>query len=83
MNHLLISTPTKLNVFDIDQITIGYFNLNYINIMHQDGFILVFRDVLYDGHPPSVGPRGGIPPLGVVMIKVGRELSKTLFFFMY
>ena len=48
--------------------------------MHQDGFILVFRDVLYDGHPPSVGPRGGIPPLGVVMIIVGRELSKTLFF---
>ena len=29
--------------------------------MHQDGFILVFRDVLYDGHTPSVGPRGGIP----------------------
>ena len=48
--------------------------------MHQDGFILVFRDVLYDGHPPSVGPRGGIPPLGVVMMIVGRELSKTLFF---
>ena len=47
--------------------------------MHQDGFILVFRDVLYDGHPPSVGPRGGIP-LGVLMIIVGRELSKTLFF---
>ena len=39
--------------------------------MHQDGFILVFRDVLYDGHPPSVG---------VVMIIVGRELSKILFF---
>ena len=49
--------------------------------MHQDGSILVFRDVLYDGHPPSVGPRGGIPPLGVVMIIVGRELSKTLFFY--
>ena len=49
--------------------------------MHQDGFILVFRDVLYDDDPPSVGPRGGIPPLGVVMIIVGRELSKTLFFF--
>ena len=48
--------------------------------MHQDGFILVFRDVLYDGYPPSVGPRGGIPSLGVVMIIVGRELSKTLFF---
>ena len=42
--------------------------------MHQDGFILVFRDVLYDDDPPSVGPRGGIPPLGVVMIIVGREL---------
>ena len=27
--------------------------------MHQDGFILVFRDVLYDDDPPSVGPRGG------------------------
>ena len=48
--------------------------------MHQDGFILVFRDVLHDDDPPSVGPRGGIPPLGVVMIIVGRELSKTLFF---
>ena len=36
--------------------------------MHQDGFILVFRDVLYDDDTPSVGPRGGIPPLGVVMI---------------
>ena len=48
--------------------------------MHQDGFILVFRDVLYDDDLPSVGPRGGIPPLGVVMLIVGRELSKTLFF---
>ena len=70
-----ITTPTKLNVFNIDQITIRYFNSNYI--MHQDGFILVFRYVLYDGHPPSVGPRGGI---GVVMIIVGREYTKTLFF---
>ena len=35
--------------------------------MHQDGFILVFRDVLYDDDSPSVGPRGGIQPLGVVM----------------
>ena len=51
--------------------------------MHQDGFILVFRDVSYDDDPPSVGPRGGIPPLGVVMIIVGRELSKTLFLSMY
>ena len=51
--------------------------------MHQDGFILVFRDVLYDDDPPSEGPRGGIPPLGVVMIIVGRELSKTLFFSTY
>ena len=51
--------------------------------MHQEGFILVFSDILYDGHSPSVGPRGGIPPLGVVMIIVGRELLKTLFFFMY
>ena len=56
--------------------------------MHQDGFILVFRDVLYDGHPLSVGPRGGIPPLGIpplgiVMIIVGRELLKTQFFSMY
>ena len=60
--------------------------------MHQDGFILVFRDVLYDDDNPSVGrkkrggittQRGGIPPLGVVMIIVGRELSKTLFFSMY
>ena len=50
--------------------------------MHQDGFILVFRDVLYDD-PPSVGPRGGIPPHAVVMIIVGSELSKTLFFSMY
>ena len=48
--------------------------------MHQDGFILVFRDVLYDDDPPSVGPRGGIKPLGVVMTIVGRELSKTQFF---
>ena len=75
------TTPTKLNVFNIDQITIRYFNLNYI--MHQDRFILVFRDVLYDDDPPSVGPRGGIPPHGVVMIIVGRELSKTPFFSMY
>ena len=51
--------------------------------MHQDGFILVFRDVLYDDDPPSVGRRGGIPPLGIVMIIVGRELSKSLFFSMY
>ena len=51
--------------------------------MHQDGFILVFRDVLYDDDPPSLGPMGGIPSLGVVIIIVGRELSKTLFFSMY
>ena len=36
--------------------------------MHQEGFILVFSDVLYDGHSPSVGPRGGIPPLGGIQL---------------
>ena len=48
--------------------------------MHQEGFISVFSDILYDDHSPSVGPRGSILPLGVVMIIVGRALSNTLFF---
>ena len=48
--------------------------------MHQEGFISVFSDVSYDNHSPSVGPRGGILPLGVVVIIVGRALPKTLFF---
>ena len=47
--------------------------------MHQEGFISVFSDILYDGYSPSVGPRGSILPLGVVLIIVGRALSKTLF----
>ena len=56
--------------------------------MHQEGFISVFSDILYDDHSLSVGPRGsilplgGILPLGVVMIIVGRALSNTLFFFL-
>ena len=49
-------------------------------MMHQEGFISVFSDILYDDHSPSVGPRGSILPLSVVMIIVGRALSKTLFF---
>ena len=49
--------------------------------MHQEGFISVFSDILYDDHSPSVGPRGSILPLGVVMIIVGRALSNNLFFF--
>ena len=49
-------------------------------MMHQEGFISVFSDILYDDHSPSVGPRSSILPLGVVMIIVGRALSKTLFF---
>ena len=48
--------------------------------MKQEGFISVFSDILYDNHSPSVGPRGSILPLGVVMIIVGRVLSNTLFF---
>ena len=48
--------------------------------MHQKGFISVFSDILYNDHSPSVGPRGSILPLGVVMIIAGRALSKTLFF---
>ena len=48
--------------------------------MHQEGFISVFSDILYDDHSPSVGPRDSILPLGVVMIIAGRALSKTLFF---
>ena len=48
--------------------------------MHQEGFISVFSDILYDDHSPSVGPRGSILPLGVVLIIVGRALSNTLFF---
>ena len=48
--------------------------------MHQEGFISVFSDILYDDHSPSVGLRGSILPLGVVMIIVGRALSNTLFF---
>ena len=51
-------------------------------MMHQEGFISVFSDILYDDYSPSVGPRGSILPLGVIMIIVGRALSKTLFFFM-
>ena len=50
--------------------------------MHQEGFISVFSDILYDDHSPSVGPRGRILPLGVVMIIVGSALSNTLFIFM-
>ena len=68
----------KSKVFNIDQFIIGYFKLN--DMMHQEGFISVFSDILYDDHSPSVGPRGSILPLGVVMIIVGRALSKTLFF---
>ena len=37
--------------------------------MHQEEFISVFSDILYDDHSPSV-----------VMIIVGRALSNTLFF---
>ena len=48
--------------------------------MHQEEFISVFSDISYDDHSPSVGPRGSILPLGVVMIIVGRALSNTLFF---
>ena len=48
--------------------------------MYQEGFISVFSDILYDDHSPSVGPRGSIQTLGVVMIIVGRALSNTLFF---
>ena len=48
--------------------------------MHQERFISVFSDILYDDHSPSVEPRGSILPLGVVMIIVGRALSNTLFF---
>ena len=48
--------------------------------MHQEGFISVFSDILYDFHSPSVGPRDSIQPLGVIMIIVGRALSNTLFF---
>ena len=51
--------------------------------MHQEGFISFFSDILYDEHSPSVGPRGSLLPLGVVMIIVGRALSNTLFFFMH
>ena len=48
--------------------------------MHQEGYISVFSDILYDNHSPSVGPSGSILPIGVVMIIVGRALSNTLFF---
>ena len=48
--------------------------------MHQEGFISVFSDILYDDHSPSVEPRGSILPRGVVMIIVGRALSNTQFF---
>ena len=48
--------------------------------MHQEGFISVFSDILYDDHSPSVGPRGSILPLGILMIIVGRALPDTLFF---
>ena len=37
-------------------------------------------NISYNDHSPSVGPRGSILPLGVVMIIAGRALSKTLFF---
>ena len=40
--------------------------------MHQEAFISVFSDILYDDHSPSVTT--------VVMIIVGRALSNTLFF---
>ena len=32
--------------------------------MHQEGFISVFSDILYNDHSPSVRPRGSILPLG-------------------
>ena len=35
--------------------------------MHQEDFISVFSDILYDGHSLSVGPRGSILPLGSII----------------
>ena len=52
--------------------------------MHQEGFISVFSDILYDDHSLSVGPRGSILPLVVVMIIVGRAFAlsyQILYFF--
>ena len=48
--------------------------------MHQEGFISVFSDILYDDHSPSVGPRGIMLPLGVVMIIVGSHYQILYFF---
>ena len=42
--------------------------------MHQEGFILVFTDILYGNHSPSVGPRGSILPLGSI-----RSLRSLIF----
>ena len=35
-------------------------------MMHQEGFILVFSDILYDDHSPSVVWRGVVYYQGVV-----------------
>ena len=37
-------------------------------------------DILYDSHSLSAEPRNSTPPIGLVTIIVGREVSKTLFF---
>ena len=49
--------------------------LNVKRTAHQD---LMKRVPLKNSR--CIGPRGSILPLGVVMIIVGRPLSKTLFF---